>query len=267
MGKLIAGGDSFVYGSELQDCFHLADPTNGINAPYETVSNSTFTALISKEMQLEYVCTAWPGYSNSSIRRTIMNECYSKEDIDLVIVSWSFSSRYEFKFNDKWEQISPWSIEDNVEEIIDHSFQGENDIVFQGHIDRLAREKTLGITEFAKMFYKKIGSYEYWELYTSLIEIVFLQTFLEKNKIKYLFTCVDESLIKNISRHSADDSISTLFKQIDLDKWFWFPKEKGFYTWAKENKYPFATTHPREQAHIEAANLLYEHIRHLGWIS
>ncbi len=92
MGKLIAGGDSFIYGSELSDCVD----ENGS----EHISKLTFPALIAKEQGLEYVCTAMPGYSNTAIRRNVMNACeIYRSDIDLVIVQWTFSSRFEFRFD------------------------------------------------------------------------------------------------------------------------------------------------------------------------
>ena len=86
MGKLIAGGDSFIYGSELKD-------------GYYSPSQSTYPALIAKELGWDYVCTAIPGFANSSIRRTVIDACESTEDIELVIVQWTFSGRYEFYFN------------------------------------------------------------------------------------------------------------------------------------------------------------------------
>lgn len=263
MGKLIAGGDSFIYGSELKDCCRPADPENGIPKPYEVVSNLSYTALLAKELNLEYLCVAWPGYSNSSIRRTVMNACEKEKDIKLVIVTWSFPGRYEFRIRDSWEQLSPWSIEDNIEDTIKKEFVEQNPIVFENHLRHIARENALGITKFAKIFYEQIGSYEYWEVYNSLLDIVMLQQFLQKKQIPYLFTGVNECILNNVNNYS-DPSIQTLFKQLEQADWFWFPKERGFYTWAKENKFPFATTHPREEAHIEAAHLIYEHLRYIG---
>ena len=111
MGKLVAGGDSFTYGSELKDCFRLG---NG-HPPVEVYSNSSYTALLAKELNLEYVCAAHPGFSNNAIRRTVMNACTKHDDVELVLVTWSFPGRYEFKFNNDWAQISPWSTTDNAE--------------------------------------------------------------------------------------------------------------------------------------------------------
>ena len=120
MGYLIAGGDSFIYGSELADCID--------NQGHEQVSQLTYPALIAKETGMNYVCVARPGYSNSAIRRTVMNACEQYADIDLVIVSWSFSGRYEFRVSKEWRQISSWSAVDDIKEI-EKKFQDERQII------------------------------------------------------------------------------------------------------------------------------------------
>jgi hypothetical protein len=38
---------------------------------------------------------------------------------------------------------------------------------------------------------------------------------------------------------------------------------RGFYQWARENKYPVGTTHPLEAAHADAAKLMQEKFNEL----
>ena len=260
MGKLIAGGDSFIYGSELGDCVAISENS----PPKEVYSFHTYSALLANELKLEYICAAHPGYSNSAIRRSTMDICELHEDIDLVIVMWSFPNRYEFKFEHDWEQLTLWSIEDSVEERIKREFHNENPIVFDAHLQKLKRERELGITDFAKSFYRSVGYTEFWECYSSLVDIVMLANYLKLRNIQYLFTGVDSCLLTNANKHINDPSMKTLLDQLNLENWYWFPNNKGFYTWAKDNKFPFATTHPKEEAHIEAAHLIYEHLRYIG---
>lgn len=251
MGRLIAGGDSFTYGSELADC-HIND--------VEVVSHLTYPALIAQELQLDYCCVAKPGYSNNAIRRTVIDACENSHSIKLVIVMWSFSNRYEFKFNDTWEQISAWSTVDSIEEI-KKNFVIDNPIVLEHHANKLKRDQNLGITDFAKSFYDHVGSNKYWEIYNFLSDVLMLQQYLELKNIPYLFTSVDETILQ--AESYIDGSLSTLRSLIDINSWGWF-NGKGFYTWAKDMKFPFATTHPKEQAHIEAAHLIYEHLRYIS---
>ena len=259
MACLIAGGDSFTYGSELQGCY---DEHNN-----EQPSPNSYTSLIAQEARLDYRCVAFPGYSNDAIARTVIDECAKQKDIKLVIVCWSFLGRYEFRIAEDWRQISPWSVEENIEEIIDKEFHNENEIVKQQHLDRLEYEHRTGIKEFAKSFYKHVATSEYTEIYWTLMNIVRLQNYLDINKIPYLFTAVNEYMLRDIRRHLFDKSIKALYNQIDKESWFWFPGDLGFYTWSLENKFPFGTTHPLEPAHSEAAELIYEHLRTIGRIS
>ena len=250
MGRLIAGGDSFIYGSELADCVD----SNG----QEQVSQLTYPALIAKELGMEYECVARPGYSNAAIRRTVMNACEQYDDIDLVIVSWSFTGRYEFRINQKWQQISSWTAIDDVKEI-EKKFQFDNPIVLKHHADELAQAKQSGLSNFAQWFYANTDYVA--EAYDTLSNIVMLEQYLMLNDIPYIFTAADRN---SIDVKVKDESIVALQNQLGK-LWGWFDN-KGFYTWAQDMKYPFATTHPREEAHIEEAHIFYEHIRYFGWL-
>ena len=251
MGKLIAGGDSFIYGSELKDCID--------SQGREQVSQLTYPALIAKEINMEYVCVARPGYSNAAIRRTVMDACEQYNDIGLVIVSWSFSGRYEFRINEQWKQISHWSAIDDIKDI-EQKFQFNNPIVLQHHADELLHAKQSGLSEFAKWLYTNTDYVA--EIYDTLSNVIMLQQYLTLNDIPYIFTAADRS---SIDVNINDESVETLQKQLSK-LWGWFDN-KGFYNWAQDMKFPFATTHPREEAHIEAAHIFYEHIRNFGWVS
>jgi len=258
---IVVGGDSFIWGSELADC---AIPYNNItNEPArQVISQSTFTALLARELGQQYECVAYPGFANGAIRRTVMNACEKNSDIDLVFVCWSFPSRFEFRFDydtgEKWRNwynITPWSILDNVEDL-KKDFKTDNEIILQNHIDHLERAKRTGTSDFAKSFYKHIGNSGVWQLWSSYTEIVLLQQYLTLKNIPYIFTAVDECLLGNL-RHCPDESLKILHSQINLDRWIWFPGNRGFYTWARDEKYPFGTTHPLELAHSDA----FKHIK------
>jgi hypothetical protein len=258
---IVVGGDSFIYGSELKDGVSPHDP-NGTEPAYPIVSQSTFSALLAKDTGQQYECVAYPGYANGSIRRTVMDTCERTPDIDLVFVCWSFPSRYEFRFAydteerwGNWYSITPWSVLDNTLDI-QKDFRTDNNIVLQHHIENLARAKRTGTNEFAKAFYKHVGSSGCYELWNSYTEILILQQYLQLKNIPYIFTTVDECLFENY-KHWPEESISTLYKQIDLSRWIMFPGNRGFYTWARDEKYPFGTTHPLEEAHRDA----FKHIK------
>lgn len=261
---IVAGGDSFVYGSELADC-------------NDTYSKNTFSSLLSDNN--EYICAAWPGFGNDSIARTVVNTCESQKGKELfVIVSWTFPGRYEFRFSydtgqrtSPWYTIAHWSIQDDIS-AIEKEYVTKNDSVLKIQQEHINKAKTTGVNDFAKVFYKHIGSSEYWEIYSSLKEVVYLQNYLKANNIPFLFTCADNILFYSYTIKNADDSLRSLIGQIDHNTWFLFPEghganqtenPRGFYQWAKENKYPIGTTHPLEQAHSDAAQLMKDKFNEL----
>jgi len=254
MSVLIAGGDSFTFGSELRDDHNGKHP-----------SQLTYPALTAKRLGMDYHCTAFGGASNSAIRRLTMNACESHSEIGLVLITWSFLGRYEFKFDSEWEQISPWSILDDSSEI-KKDFKTEDSVKFAWHVSKLAKDKEKGLYQFAKIFYHYVGTFEYWELYQNLLEIIMMQQYLELRNIPYLFTSVDHALT-NVDHFKNDVTLTTLLKQLNPNRWMWFPTNLGFYEWALENKFPFGTTHPLEESHQEAEKLVYEYLRNFCGVS
>lgn len=260
MITVVAGGDSFVYGSELSDC-----RDNRSTSEFGH-SIKTFPALLSTDYK--YQCVAWPGYGNDSISRTVIAFCEQATTQLAVLVSWTFVGRYEFRFNydtqqrnSPWYTITPWTINDDVSE----EFHNKNFWVEYHQKKAISRAKNTGIHNFAESFYYHVGSSEYWEVYSSLKEVVYLSNYLRVKNIPYLFTCADNSIRYNHTISQPDVVISSLLQQIDWNHWFWFPEgtnpqdtqnPRGFYQWAVENKYRMGTTHPLEEAHQDAAQLM-----------
>lgn len=244
---IIAAGDSFVYGSELQS------PAN------------TFTALLGADE-----CIAWPGYSNDAIARTTIERC-ERGDVTGVVVSWTFPCRYEFRFayetgqkKSPWYSINPWTISSDSTDI-EAEFVTKDADILEVHKRTIERARQTGVADFAREFYKHVGGSEYWEVYSTLKEIVYLQNYLVLNNIPFMFTCADNSILYNYTINNPDSVIYSVYGQLDFGRFFWFPEgsgnnqteaPRGFYQWAVENKYPIGTTHPLEQAHIDASKLM-----------
>lgn len=262
MGRLIAGGDSYVWGSELSD-------DNGVDH-----SVLTWPALLADYFKYEYVCAAQYARSNSAIARHVMNMCeeHKVSDNVAVVVQWTFGGRYEFRMryetNEKdspWYSISTWTIEEDMSNL-KKTFQTDNQSIFDIHVNHIEQAQQLGIADFAKVFYQHVGNSEYYEIYSTLKEILFLQNYLKVNNMLYLFTASNSTLFdtENFTLKNADDTLTTLLNQIDWDNWFKFPGETkpvGFYRWARENNYPLGTTHPLDDAHRAAFELIKENFK------
>lgn len=77
---IVAGGDSHIWGSELQD-----SPHGGLNG----YSRNTFTALLAGD---NYVCAAYPGIGNYEIARRAREELHQGLP-KAVIVCWTWPGR------------------------------------------------------------------------------------------------------------------------------------------------------------------------------
>jgi hypothetical protein len=227
MTVLIAGGDSFTYGSELPSQEH------------------TWANLLAKRKGWNICNTAKPGYSNSAIRRNVMNAVNQYKDLDLyVAVMWSFPNRYEFRFTyDTGQRESPWY---SINPFTPPTFTNQKHTV---------NADSKGITKFVDNYVKNIAIDPYWEIYNSWCEIVMLQNYLINHNIRYVFMTVDHTIFK--SQLVLDTTLKTLIADINMSK---FIDQEGMFTWAKRTKQEFYTTHPKESAHIEWINMLYDRI-------
>lgn len=245
---LVAGGDSFIYGAELAD--QITQP-----------SLSTYPALLASQYGMSYNCVACPGSANNAISRTVMGECQrllSTNEKFVVSITWTFSQRYEFRFNyntcnrnSPWYSINSWDV--------DTAFINKELI------------RTTNIVEFINMYYKHVGNSEYNEVYLSLKEIVFMQNYLKVNNIPYIFSTADCSIFNQVD--NKDRWVLDLHNQIDWDSWYLFPAgteanesvtPRGFYQWAVENKYNMGINyHPLEDAHKDAAILIKDKFNEL----
>lgn len=242
MTVLIAGGDSFTYGSELPGQEHA------------------WANLLATRKDWNICNTARPAASNSSIRRNVMNAVHKYKELDLfVAVMWSFPNRYEFRFaydtghlDSPWYSVNPWTYND--EKFEEHFFTKDDKVLAAQQANR-ANAEAKGMTAFAKSYVQNVAQTEYWEIYNSWCEIVMLQNYLIKHNIPYIFTQVDNSLFECNSE--MDGTLSTLRADIDMTK---FVMDEGMFNWAKRTKQDFYTTHPRESAHIEWINMLYDRI-------
>jgi len=104
MNKLYAFGDSFTWGSELQDVI-----VNKDTKP----STYTWPALLSNACNLKYKCFAKPGASNQTILRTILSKILNITADDTVVINWTWINRWDFYDLDtnKWNTVRPASNE------------------------------------------------------------------------------------------------------------------------------------------------------------
>ena len=249
--KFIAGGCSFTFGHELSD-----------DQQGQTPSKKTWAYGL-KPKDHQYVCVASPGSGNSGIARRVFNAVSSNPDVDCVVVMWSFLSRYDWAMprhkdleKTRWASISPWDTETGNQEAFS-SLSGSPEQQEQWKSRNEMFKKT-GVREFANAVYKYAAN-QYHETYLSWKSIIWLQNILEKKQIPFMFTLADNTLFYDeFKPHKDQDGFMTaLHNEIDFTKWFSFEERMmGFNQWALLNDYPRGTTHPLDEAHRDAVQLM-----------
>jgi len=253
MNNLISFGDSFTRGSELSDCLdtiaidelstdcnnlsdrdleifskHNAGPFSELDFynKYKLInscySRKTWSALLAKELNLNYICHAKPGCSNETIIRKLMQYIPNITSKDVIIINWTFIDRWDFVDPDKLPIESRWV-----------------------SITPTSNKKT----NFEKFYFKYIQS-ELLYKWQTLKNILFAISILQNNNIKYLMTCVDPLILDN--KHHAPSYVKNIQDKIRNDI-IWF-EELGFDDWCTKHKFPRGkeNNHPLEEAHIAA---------------
>tara|TARA_E500000331_G_scaffold2109_1_gene2200 strand:- start:1802 stop:2632 length:831 start_codon:yes stop_codon:yes gene_type:complete len=259
--KLIAGGCSFTFGHEL------SDDKNGKTPSVNSWAYGLHRHWTGKDWhgynQKGYLCTAKAGSGNSGIARRVFNAIASNEDIGCVVVMWSFLSRYDWAMprhklleDTRWTTISPWDT--HIGDDDKHkALQGSEVQQAQWRLRQDLLHET-GVKPFAEAIYRHAAN-QYYEIYDSWKAIIWLQNILDKKKIPYMFTLADNSLFyQDFTPHKDKDNfLDGLYKEINLDKWFFFGERcMGFNQWATLNDYPKGTTHPLDKAHKDAIMLM-----------
>lgn len=249
---LLASGCSFTFGNELSD-------DNG-----KTPSSKSWSALLAKETNSEYVCVAKGGIGNSGIARKIFSYISSNPDKDIFVTAmWSFLSRYDWAMprhnvleGTRWATITPWDTSDNQAEVQKTLSNSEPQL--EEWKRRRENIKSTGVGPFADALYRHAAN-QYHEAYLSWKNIIWLQNILEKKKIPYMFTLADNSLFWDELKplNASDSLLNGLYNEIDFNKWVVFgERQMGFNQWSLLNEYPRGTTHPLDAAHADAAGLI-----------
>jgi hypothetical protein len=249
MSRLIAFGDSFTFGTDLEDCIqthagneqekyikyhynkgrycglfhHEPSIDHRIRTTSSMYSYKTWPALLAHHQGKEYLCHAKGGASNDQITRLIYNYVNEFNINDLIVINWTWIDRIEVHNPEnnptrQWEQINPHST-----------------------------------SEHAKLYYKHFFS-ELSSKYNTLKDIIAIKNLLTLKNIPYLMTSVDELTVD--TKWHIPDYVLNIQNEVK-DDIIWF-ENKGFYNWAKDKGFKISDTwHPLEEAHQAA----FEYIR------
>lgn len=102
--RIVAFGCSYTYGHGLPDCLD-----NG-GQPSTNYSKLAFPALVAKKLECKYVNLGKSGNSNKEIWNDILN--FKFQDDDIVIITWTYYSRFCIIKSNSTQRINPWNERD-----------------------------------------------------------------------------------------------------------------------------------------------------------
>lgn len=185
-------------------------------------SKLTWPALLSKKFGLEYCCYANGGASNSEIARTIFSGVGDDTPNTLQVIQWTWIDRTEYvdtETND-WQAIRP------------------------------SEQNTV-----SDNYYKNFHS-ELQDKWINLNIIANTLQCLELHNLPYVCHVLDQLLLDQT--HHAPEYVKRLQEYI-APRITWFPGDTTFFEWAKLERFPISESwHPLEQAHEEAAKIMYK---------
>ena len=226
--KLLAGGCSLIYGSELQD------ERSSIGG----FSRSTFTALLAQQLGMEYACAARPGSGSDAIARNIVAQIDST--VSLVVVGWTYFDRFEFHFSDVGWQNIRWQ-------------PGED----PG--SRLPQR----LRSYRHAFFGELT--ETYARYCYLRDMIFLQNMLARMQVPYVFCSAAENMLDAAQYYDLGSEHQRLYDQINTKHWFNWPQDQSFMAWSQTESLPIGPNgHPLELAHSRSADMLYDWINQKG---
>lgn len=223
--RLVAFGDSFVFGSELDDCNRLNPLSPSLN---------TWPAIVADKLGIEYVCLAHPGCSNYDIMRRlcVYNELLKADDI--VVVCWTWMHRFSYYDEDK-KNGKNWMI---LHDLDDRCWQN---ISHYQYLDADSRD----------LYFKFLHS-DSWCKSQALQQINLALELLKKNKT--VMTCI-EDLIWDKEFHCPEH---IRFLQNKARPNITDFQGENFLDWSKSNGFDIGPNgHPLEAAHAAAAELLF----------
>jgi hypothetical protein len=217
--KIVSFGDSFIFGSELNN---------------NKTGSQAWPGLIAQQLGLEYETCAIPGCGNESITRQILTY-FSNNPSDnvLAVVNWTWGARWDFYVTDKeqWTTIGLTCVPSKLAEYVPES-------------------EAARIIDFYRSY---PGNSTLWDKFRTLQTVYAAQQFLKKLNVVTIQTYMDSELWDQTWH--APDYIKTMQQLVKSPMQDF--EGKTFLEWSYSRGF-FVTEpglHPLEDAHLAAAAL------------
>ena len=217
--KIVSFGDSFVFGSELEN---------------NNDGSMSWIGLVAKNLGHEYHTSAVPGCGNDHIARQIYT-WFSNNSADdaLAVINWTWMNRWDFYIveHETWITLGPTCVPEKLKDLVDRT-QAEDIIDF---------------------YNTRANSSLIWNKFRNLQTMYAVQTYLKQKNINNIQTYMDYELVDQ--QYHAPEYIQELQTLVRPDLQLF--DSLNFVDWSC--KHGFTVTdpgrHPLEDAHLAASAL------------
>jgi len=216
--KIISFGDSFVFGSELNN-----NP-NG---------NQSWIGRAANNLNIAYQTCAIPGCGNDHIARQIYSYFSNNSAVDtLAVINWTWMNRWDFYIteHETWITLGPTCVPDKLKHLVDKT-EAEDLIEF---------------------YQDRANSSLLWNKFRNLQTIYAVQSYLKSQGILNIQTYMDDHLFN--TEYHAPDYVQQLQDLVRPDMSSF--EGKNFVDWSRDQGFSVTDTlHPLENAHMAACEL------------
>jgi len=198
--------------------------------------NLSWPVLLGNKVSADVVNLARPGAGNKRMVRHVIEHVASGQPVDLVVVAWSSPGRQEFADADGFFDIWPG---------------------YSGNMFKREQAWRIDLLNYINRFHNDEWMYKQY-----LLDVILLQSFLKEHGIPYVMC----KTVGNEYYHRAFFTrVKPVAELVNSDGFLGWP-DAGMTEWVGEcERGP--NGHFLEAGHEIVANQIYEHIRHLGWVS
>lgn len=214
--RIVSFGDSFVWGTELQ------------NNPDGT---KAWAGIAAQQLDADYKTLAIPGCGNENISRQVLSYfSQNPHNNCLAVINWTWALRWDFYIvnTESWVTLGPTCVPARLEQ-------------------HLSQDEAQRLVNFYQDY---TGKSILWDRYRTLQTMYMIQQYLKSNNIRNIQTYMDYELFG--TAFHAPDYIQALqsLVQPELTNF----DGLNFVDWSKKNKFEVTDPglHPLEDAHIAA---------------
>ena len=219
MKKIVGFGDSFVFGSELQD---------------NDDGSKSWIARAARNLGCNYSTNATPGCGNDHIARQIYSY-FSNNSVEdtLAVINWTWGCRWDFYIveHETWITLGPTCVPEKLKDLVERT-EAEDMIEFYKH---------------------RANSSSLWNKFRNLQTMFAVQSYLKSKGIISIQTYMDYEFFKQ--EWHAPDYVQVLQSLVKPELELF--EEQNFIDWSYKNGFKVTDVglHPLEDAHAAACTL------------